>query len=509
MEDILSDTIQTVRWNEDLMMSKSNTIPVLVVGAGPAGLVTAITLARHGVECLLVERRREASSHPRATTVSTRTMELLRSWDLEEPILAGGVDVDWLMWMGETLAKARDGTTIEVGLPTRAQAALISPTAPACVPQDHLEHVLLAHLRSLEPASVALGSMLVGLKNGPDGVRVMLGDSAGRIREVHAGYVVAADGAHSTVRTALGIPMSGSDDVLAGVTAVVHAPLWATLGDHRHGIYATSHPGGESLFLPADPGDRWLFGYLLDADADPGLPRQADLVARIRVAAGLPGLPVRVERIGSFSSSAQIAQRFRSGRAFLVGDAAHRVTPRGGTGMNTAIHDGYDLGWKLAWTLSGWAHADLLDSYELERRPVAEHNVARSADPNGSRRAPGQELRADLGGRLDHHWLATPDGRVSTLDLLGPGLTLLTGPDNDAWRRAAATVGETPPLALHALDEITARALAIRTGGALLVRPDGVQAASWSRQAGSQPSLEQVIAATTSAGTDSLGAYAA
>jgi hypothetical protein len=249
---------------------------------------------------------------------------------------------------------------------------------------------------------------------------------------------------------------------------------------------------------------------VLDADADPGLPTEAELVARIRVAAGMPGLPVRVERIGSFSSSAQIARRFRRGRAFLVGDAAHRVTPRGGTGMNTAIHDGYDLGWKLAWALRGWAHTDLLDSYELERRPVAEHNVARSADPNGSRRSPGQELRADLGGRLDHHWLATPDGRVSTLDLLGPGLTLLTGPDDDAWRTAAYTVAEAPPLALHALDDVTARALAIRPGGALLVRPDGVPAESWSRHAAGRSSLEEAIAEITSARVRSLvGAEAA
>ena len=90
---------------------------------------------------------------------------------------------------------------------------------------------------------------------------------------------------------------------------------------------------------------------------------------------------------------------------FLVGDAAHRVTPRGGTGMNTAIADGYDLGWKLGWVLRGWAGRELLDSYEAERRPVAEHNVARSADPSGSRRRVDQELHADLGGRIPHVWL--------------------------------------------------------------------------------------------------------
>jgi putative polyketide hydroxylase len=109
--------------------------------------------------------------------------------------------------------------------------------------------------------------------------------------------------------------------------------------------------------------------------------------------------------------------------------------------MNTAIHDGYDLGWKLAWVLNGWAGPALLDSYEAERRPVAEHNRARSADPQGSRRDATHELTADLGARIPHIWMPTGDGPVSTLDLLGPGLTLLTGPRGDKWKAGAAAVG--------------------------------------------------------------------
>ena len=88
-----------------------------------------------------------------------------------------------------------------------------------------------------------------------------------------------------------------------------------------------------------------------------------------------------------------------------MGDAAHRVTPRGGTGMNTSIRDGYDLGWKLAWVLRGWAGPELLHSYELERRPVAEHNVLRSAQPDGSVRDAADELHVDLGPRIPHVWI--------------------------------------------------------------------------------------------------------
>jgi putative polyketide hydroxylase len=220
-------------------------------------------------------------------------------------------------------------------------------------------------------------------------------------------------------------------------------------------------------------------------------------VSRMRRAAGIADLPVRIERSGSFSSYAQIADRFRSHRTFLVGDAAHRVTPRGGTGMNAAFQSGHDLGWKLAWVLRGWADAGLLDSYERERRPLMEHNVARSADPNGTRRSPGEELRVDLAGRIGHHWITVAGVRRSTLDLLGCGLTLLTGPTAGAWRAAARVLDDAPPLAFRSLDDITARALGIRPAGALLVRPDGCPAELWSGDAGARSALARAISELT------------
>ena len=147
----------------------------------------------------------------------------------------------------------------------------------------------------------------------------------------------------------------------------------------------------------------------------------------------------------------ELAERFRERSAFLIGDAAHRLTPRGATGMNTAIRDGYDLGWKLAWVLRGWAGEELLDSYEAERRPVAEHNGARGRPERLHPRRP-EELHVDLGGRIAHAWLPGETGRVSTLDLLGDGLTLFTGPGSGGRRgkarRPSPSAGSTPsPLA--------------------------------------------------------------
>jgi 2-polyprenyl-6-methoxyphenol hydroxylase-like FAD-dependent oxidoreductase len=442
-------------------------------------LSTAITLAHQGVTAFLVERRPTLSGLPRATAVSTRSMELLRSWGLEERVRAGAVDVEWQLFVCETLARAATGTPFPVGLPTRAQSSMISPTAPACVPQDELEPLLLDHAATLGRTEIALGTEVVALDNGTDGADVALRDvSTGKTRVVHARYVVAADGAHSTIRRSLGIAMQGPEDLLGVVTALFRAPLWNLLGEHRYGIYSVTRPGASGTFLPAGRDDRWLYGVTWDRTREQLAEFTEEHLARlIRLGAGIDDLEPRIERIGNFAFAAQLAERFRSDSTFLVGDAAHRVTPRGGTGMNAAIHDGFDLGWRLAWVLRRWAAAELLDGYEQERRPVIEHNLARSADPEGTIRDE-RELHADLGSRLPHVWVPATGERISTLDLLGPGLTLFTGPEHATWDAAAAAVSG-PPVAVRHLDTITAGALGIRGTGARLARPDGATAGWW------------------------------
>ena len=193
------------------MHTETPDIPVLIVGAGPAGLTAAGALARLGVQTLIVERRPELSSLPRATSVSTRSMELFRSWGLEDEVRAGGVDVEWQLWTCRTLAESAGGMAIPIGLPTREQSSMISPSSPACVPQDHLEPVLLRHLLT-QGGRAELGVETIGVEAVRDGLIATLRDVATQsVRRVRARYVIGADGAHSRVRTALGIAMHGPD----------------------------------------------------------------------------------------------------------------------------------------------------------------------------------------------------------------------------------------------------------------------------------------------------------
>ncbi|TMR02602.1 FAD-binding protein [Actinomadura soli] len=449
-------------------------VEVVIAGAGPAGLVMALTLARYGIEVLVAEKRPRVSTLSRALVVSTRSMEILRSWGLADAVRAGAADVVPRGWVTPALASG-EGREFPLGYPTSEEAARVSPAAPAWVPQDHLEPMLLARLREAASVEVRFGSRLVGVEQDAGGVRAILHDEdGGRARTLRALYVVGADGAHSTVREQLGIGLDGSP-VRGGYYGVqFRAPLAAFLDGRRYGLNVITDPAASGILTPRGPGDRWHYGREHRPGQVPLVDRTTEqLTELIAAAAGVRGLRPRIESVSEFGFAAQVAERFRAGRGFLVGDAAHQMTPRGGTGMNTAIHDGYDLGWKLAWVLRGWAGDGLLHSYEAERRPVALHNVERSADPNGARCTPEEALPWDLNGRLAHHWLTRNGLTVSTLDLLGDGITVLSDPGRADPHEPPAIPRVHAPVTTHVLPPEIARALGVPPGGARVLRPDG------------------------------------
>jgi putative polyketide hydroxylase len=480
-------------------MSGVEEFEVVVVGAGPAGLATAVTLGSYGVETLVIDRRLSTSTLPRATVASTGTMELLRRWGLEERAWQRSIEVEWRAWACPTLAAAADGEAVEVGLPTRQQAALVSPTSPVCLAQDELEPILQEHLASFESVRLERAVELVSLKRGSGGGYVLrLAGPGERRRHVRSRYVIGADGMRSRVRQELGIATEGSEKVAERLATIFRAPVWDLVRERRYGIYfITGEPEGRS-FIPAGKPDRWVFAMPWDGGTGIDVLPHEQVKRWIRDAAGNPGLPIEIERSMPVAFGAGLAERFREGDAFLIGDAAHRVTPRGGTGLNSAIRDGFDIGWKLAWVLRGWGGERLLESYERERRPVAEFNTERSTRVDGSILGTGFGLGADIGGRIAHVWVPRDGGLVSTLDLLGDGLTLFVGHE---WDGAVPSChAGSPPVTVERLDTFAARGLGLTSEGSLLARPDGHPVALWNDGEEDPARLARAIAAASGEG---------
>lgn len=368
-----------------------------------------------------------------------------------------------------------------LGYPSDEEAAAVSPSRPAWAPQDHHEPILLAHLRGMPSVTVRFRRELVELSQDEDSVHAVLLDrDAATTTQVDARYVIAADGAHSTVREQLGIGMEGSAHLADYERVEFTAPLENMAGDRRYALYVITRPDAAGVLAQRGSGDRWG----LSRERSAGQPRFADLregqlIELISRAAGVSDIRARIERLSSFPFAAQIGERYRAGRGFLTGDAAHRMTPRGGTGMNTAIQDSFDLGWKLAWVLRGWSTPSLLDSYEAERRPIGLHNVRRAAERTGARASTGEALPWDLNGRLPHHWVRMRGRTVSTLDLVGDGFTVLAGPGDPRWRDANAHHPASVPVTVQMLDAGAADALGLEPNGARLVRPDGREVCTW------------------------------
>jgi 2-polyprenyl-6-methoxyphenol hydroxylase-like FAD-dependent oxidoreductase len=511
--------------------------------------MAAAFLAEHGVRPLVVERHDGPNVHPRATGVAVRTVELFRELGAERALNDLAVDLSGAF--GKTSARTvRELDRAELPAHRAVRRAMsdenaaISPShlRGTCA-QDRLDTVLLAEA-TRRGAEVRYGSELVALDQHPGHVTATLRGPAGAAT-VEAPYVIAADGAGSTVRRLLGISMSGPGPLGEELVNILfEADLAPLLGDRRFALCQITHPDAPGLVVAIDGERRWVF-HARAATLDAGPEEFRTLV---RTALGDPDLGVKIVSALRWRPQSRLADRFRDGRVFLAGDSAHAIAALGAFGMNTGVADAHNLAWKLAHVLQGRAGAPLLDTYEQERRAVAaitiEQALLRALYPDlHFDRGPGtaarraavgmlnapvvvlgyryistavrgteplpstEDITADLDGspgtRVPHLWLHRAGTRLSSLDLVAGRWTLLVGPEGTTWQQATAEA------ARHAGTELAyyrigvdvedqqdrfPSAAGIHREGALLVRPDGF--VGWrSPTAVSAPELPAVLAA--------------
>src|SRR5690349_16022156 len=344
---------------------------VLIAGGGPVGLTASMLLSRLGVRSLLVERHPGTSIHPKARGINSRTMEIFRQVGVEDAVRAAGLAPGrsgFIVW-----TRSLAGEELERRTPARSrpEAEQASPVIRCLCAQDDLEPVLRAHAESLGPGALRFGTELTGFSQHDDDVVVTLRDARGE-QQIRARYLIAADGARSRVRESLGIAMRGNAGIYRSINILLHADLTPWVADRPAALYFVEQPGLKATFLTINGANRW--GFLINNlplnGADDYPPERCAAV--VRQAAGVPDLSVEILGAVPWVAAAQVAERYRDGRVFLAGDAAHHMPPTGGFGMNTGVQDAHNLAWKLAAVLEGWACPALLDTYDAERRPFGE-----------------------------------------------------------------------------------------------------------------------------------------
>ncbi|MGW7085615.1 FAD-dependent oxidoreductase [Streptomyces sp. NPDC054871] len=446
---------------------------VLVVGAGPTGLTLACDLARRGVRALVVERADALFPGSRGKGIQPRTQEVFDDLGIIGAAeAAGGPYPVGMLWRdGERQGEHRMFDEKE---PTED-----SPyDRPLMLPQWRTQEILYARLRELGGANVEFSAALTGLTQDEEGVTARLADG----RTVRAAYAVAADGGRSTVRAALGIGMTGETvDPNPVLVADVRIP---TLDRDNWHMFPPAVDGGGFLAICPLSGTP---DFQLTAQFTDGTDPDTSLEGVRKVVAARTHLTAdevtEVRWASDFRPRAAMADRFREGRVFLAGDAAHVHSPAGGQGLNTSVQDAYNLGWKLGAVLRDGAPATLLDTYEAERLPVAAQMLGLS-----TRIHRGEERRGEATRQLGLGYRGSPLA-VETRDGL-PEEALRAGdraPDGpyaggrlfDAFRGphftllAVGTDAELPALGVELAHTHRIGPYAPYGKGLFLVRPDG------------------------------------
>lgn len=504
--------------------------PVLIVGGGPVGLTMAIELGWRGIDCLVVDETDGIIRQPRMGLVNIRTMEIARRWGIAQNIRNGGYPEDYpqdnvfvTSLRGYELARAAYPTMGDMPTP---------PTTPEKhqrLPQIWFNPILVDIAQSDPHVTVQFQRRFTGFTEDADGITAEITDLNGENRQsVRAQYLIGCDGASSSIRKSLGIKMEG--DLLSNSTAVyIKAPGFLDFHDKGkcERYILIDEKGSWANFTAVDGKELWRLTIFGDSFNMEDMAAEADMYLR-RSFGG--DMKYELLSVLPWARLEAVAEHYQRGRVFLAGDAVHCMSPTGGFGMNTGVCDVADLGWKIEATLSGWGGKRLLDSYEIERRPVGlrnTHEAARnfgrissadeSTDINADTPA-GEALRKTIGAAIHdatlHEWetigvqlgyryenspMVVPDGTSeptddymtytpvarpghraphiwlendrSILDLFGKGFVLLVFNAADASPFIEAANLRELPLTVEVIDHSDAAALYGR--GLVLVRPDG------------------------------------
>lgn len=511
------------------MTDREGRVPVLIVGAGGAGLSLSLLLRQQEIPSMLVERRSAVSWYPRARNLNFRTLEVFRGLGLEVQVLAAGSHVS-RMFGKQTLISREQVTFPSVDqafhIVDRPEMLTPEPLVWYC-PQSRLEPLLLAEA-TRHGCDVRYNTELISFTQDSQGVSATIRDRATGISSVvQANYLLGADGAHSHIRAALGVKAEGLGVLDEHYIFIYFRTAWGQLirGYEKDAILI-DRPDLRGIFLITDA-DRGMFAIQEETARDYSAERCKELVLN---GIGKPDLDVEIIDVAHWQPTQLVAECFGQGRAFLVGDAAHAMPPKLGLGVNTAIQSAQNLAWKLAAVLKGQAPQTLLDTYQAERHPVgllasqqslvgpaaslltkgsddkllpAEKRISLFSLIAGYRyrsqavlsedtapRGPSgiellsqpEELTGQPGTRVPCLWLERQGSRISSLDLLDGRFVLLAGPAGTGWRKAiqaaADRLGVRVAAFQIAVDLVDTEnkwqaKMGVSPDGAVLLRPDG------------------------------------
>ncbi|MFE7913116.1 FAD-dependent oxidoreductase, partial [Bacillus mobilis] len=510
---------------------KSNYVPVLIVGGGLSGLASALFLAKHNVDYLLIERHSSTAIHPKAGGITFRTMELFRELGLEQKIRSAGkalencrgrIAVHTISEANkEELAKMR---ATQYGNDEKLLQKIeeISPSKQTACYQIILEYMMLQEARSLGGESSFYHELVSYEQNEQGAIATIRNRETEEESIIHCDYVIAADGAKSKIREQLGISTEGRGTI-GGYYMNIYfeADLSEFIQGDAFGFTMVLHPLVLGALIPVDNERRWI--YHVSYDPLKGERPDDFTIERckqiIQTAIGSTNVESEIVSVLPWEASESTAVKFQDNRIFLVGDSAHIMPPTGGFGSNTGIQDAHNLAWKLAAVIKGKANPKLLETYHQERYPVAKltTDYASSLLFRAANREEGSlnnmdglavtvgyqyrseaivddsatphrmdivDLSGKPGTRAPHFW-GTYDGKeISILDLLGNDFVLLIGAENRDLTECVQDVSSKLGINIKVYsvglrgdfitqENVFRELYGIENEGVVLIRPDG------------------------------------